>query len=228
MDRKKSKKTPWHSGEVYAYKLNSTLAEENGLKGRYLLLQKVGEEQWSSRVTAPIVYIKLTKDDTLPSNVEQYDELEYVQTGNTRYEERFFPYDFSRLEEDLEEKSKQTFEVDEYGYLPRFRTMIIPRAGIQIPEGLNYVGTFPDAKKPAIDYVPAFTFNLRKIFWKKDAAVFEMVLINAYIGFNLRTLEIYKKEKLPGNSNGGYSPTGEDVLLFGKPISDYKKIGQDS
>ena len=183
---------PWEKEEVYAYKLDSDYAREKGLHGRYFLLQKIDEFQISPRVIAPIVYVKITKDDTLPKSFEEYDRLEYVQTRNTKYENRFMPYDFSRLEEDIAEKSKLTYEINEYGFLPQFRALLILAAGKKVPSDLEYVGKFENVTRPSKEFVPHIEFHNRIVVWKKTAEFFDKIMIDAYYGHNLRTLEIYQ------------------------------------
>ena len=188
-------KQKWNVGEVYAYKIESDLGKENGLFGQYFLIQKVAEAQMSPRITAPIVYIKITKDGTLPADLDEYNRLEYVQTWTTKYEERFWPYDFSRLEEDIAEKSKLRYEVDEYGFLPQFRALLLLARGKQIPPDLVYVGNFPDAVRPSKEFIPHVNANYRMIGWKKNSEIFDMVIIKAYCGHNLRTLKIYQRKE---------------------------------
>ena len=89
------------------------MAKERGLFGRYLLIQKIDEGTWYPGHIVPIVYVKITADSNLPVNQEQYDKFEYIQIGFTRYEERFWPIDMSRPQEDIAEKSKFKYEVDE-------------------------------------------------------------------------------------------------------------------
>ena len=99
----------WNIGDVFAYQLESDLAEERGLLGRYFLIQKVDEGTWHPGHIVPIVYVKITKDEKLPSSIEEYNQLEYVQTWFTKYEERFWPIDMSCPNKDIAEKSKENF-----------------------------------------------------------------------------------------------------------------------
>lgn len=85
MKKHNALKPKWNIGEVYAYKIESSLGKEKGLLGRYFLLQKVDESPISPRVIAPIVYIKITEGESLPTSIEEYNRLEYVQ--NRTYED---------------------------------------------------------------------------------------------------------------------------------------------
>jgi len=193
MAKHNKEKPQWNVGDVYAYKLESDLAKERGLFEEYFLVQKIHEEEWSVRNRVPIVYIKITKDGNLPTNTEEYDQLEYVQTRFTKYENRFHPLDFSQLEADLARKATMTYKVDEYGLLPQFRTTILKPARVTIPKELFFVGSFPDAQPPKIEFIPHHFLNQRLINWTRNAELFERLVVTAYCNYNRRELEIYKR-----------------------------------
>ena len=86
--KKRIYKCQWKLGDVFAYRLESDLAKERGLYGRYFLIQKVDEGIWHPGHIVPIAYVKITSDTKLPSNVEEYNQLEYVQTWFTNTRER--------------------------------------------------------------------------------------------------------------------------------------------
>ena len=88
------------------------------------------------------MWVKITKDHSLPSNSEEYESLEYVQSSLTRYEDRFLPIDGARPEEDIEEKSKLKYEVDDSGFLPQYRIALINTSKRVIPKSLVFVGNF--------------------------------------------------------------------------------------
>lgn len=201
----KAKKQPWNVGDVYAYEICGDFAKELGLSGRYFLLQKIDEVSYSPRITAPIAYVKITKDKRMPTTMEEFDQLEFVQIQSTNYEERFYPFDFSRLEEDIAEKSKLTYTVDEYGYLPQFRVLLVLAAGKCIPPDCVYVGSFPETTSPEIEFIPHSEFNLRMIFCKKNATLLDRILSEAYHGHNLRTLNRYQNK--PQNAATAHTVT---------------------
>ena len=181
---------PWKIGDVFAYRLESQLAREKGLWGRFLLLQKVDETEWYPGHIIPIVYVKLTADERLPQNADEYDALEYVQTLFTKYEDRFLPIDFSRLQQDLEEKSKRNYEVDEFGFLPQFRLCMITTSKKLIPSRLTFVGNFRDTIPPQKEFIPHTKVNIRAQAWK----TMEATLIRLYCGHNCREYAIYAKK----------------------------------
>ena len=79
-------------------------AKKRNLYGRFFLIQKVSEGTWYPGHIIPIVYVKITKDEKLPSNLSEYNALEFVQTGFTRYEHRFFPLNMLDPQKDIAEK----------------------------------------------------------------------------------------------------------------------------
>ncbi len=184
----------WKIGDVFAYQLESDLAKERGLYGRYFLIQKVDEHVWHPGHIVPIVYVKITSDTNLPSNVEEYDKLEYVQTCVSKYEERFWPIDMRRPQEDIAEKSKINYQVDEYGYLPQYRATLVNTSKRIIPKKLIYLGNFENAIPPQKEFVPHSKYNIINVLWKCFDETFETKIIKRYCGHNLRELRIYTKK----------------------------------
>ncbi len=183
----------WKFGDVFAYRLESDLAKERGLYGRYFLIQKIDEGIWHPGHVVPIVYVKITSDTTLPSNVEEYNKLEYVQTWFTKYEERFWPIDMRHPQEDIAEKSKINYQVDEYGFLPQYRAKLLNTSQRVIPTKLIYVGNFANAIRPQKEFVPHSKENVVPVSWKQFDETFETKMIKLYCGHNLREFSIYTK-----------------------------------
>ena len=189
--KKRIYKCQWKLGDVFAYQLESDLAKERCLYGRYFLLQKVDEGVWHPGHIVPIVYVKITNDNNLPSNVEEYNQLEYVQTWFTKYEDRFLPIDMRRPQEDIAEKSKINYQVDEYGFLPQYRAKLLNTSKRVIPTNLIYVGNFANAVHPQKEFVPHSKENIVSVSWKQFDETFETKMIKRYCGHNLRELSIY-------------------------------------
>jgi len=184
----------WQFGDVFAYRLESDLAKERGLYGRYFLIQKVDEGVWYPGHIVPIVYVKLTNDATLPSNEEEYNRLEYVQTWFSRYEERFYPIDMSRPQEDIAEKSKINYQVDDYGFLPQYRVRLLNTSKRVIPKKLIYVGNFTNTVCPQKEFIPHAKINIISVAWKQFEETFETEMIKCYCGHNLRELSVYAEK----------------------------------
>ena len=191
--KKRIYKCQWKYGDVFAYRLESDLAKEKGLYGRYFLIQKVDEGEWYPGHIVPIVYVKITDDTNLPSNVEEYNKLEYVQTSFTEYEYRFCPVDMRRPQEDIAEKSKINYQVDEYGFLPQYRARLLNTSKRVIPQKLIYIGNFADAAQPQNEFIPHTKENIVSVAWKLFDETFETRMIKWYCGHNLRELSIYHK-----------------------------------
>ena len=194
--KKRIYKCQWKLGDVFAYQLEGDLAKERGLYGRYFLLQKVDEGVWHPGHIVPIVYVKITNDNNLPSNVEEYNQLEYVQTWFTKYEDRFLPIDMRRPQEDIAEKSKINYQVDEYGFLPQYRAKLLNTSKRVIPTNLIYVGNFANAVHPQKEFVPHSKENIVSVSWKQFDETFETKMIKRYCGHNLRELSIYTNKNI--------------------------------
>ena len=194
--KKRIYRCQWSFGDVFAYQLESDLAKEKGLYGRYFLIQKIDESVWYPGHIVPIVYVKITRGTKLPSNVDEYNQLEYVQTWFTKYEERFFPIDMSRPQEDISEKAKINYQVDEYGFLPQYRIKLLNTSKKVIPKKLIYVGNFANAICPQKEFIPHSKENIVTVPWKQFDETFETKMIKRYCGHNLRELSIYKDNSI--------------------------------
>lgn len=187
-------KCEWKNGDVYAYRIRSDLAKEKGLDGCFFLIQKVDEAICYPGHIDPIVYFKITDNENLPKSDEEFNKLPYIQVWFTRYEERFWPIDGSRPQEDIAEKSKIKYEVDEYGFLPQFRSVLLFTSKRGIANNLIYVGNFKKTLPPSKEFIPHNKVNITAIPWKKNGESFEIELIKKYCGHNLRELKIYSNE----------------------------------
>lgn len=180
----------WNTGDVFAYRIKSDTSE---LSGKIFLIQKVDETVWYPGHIVPIVYVKITEKENLPSDICEYNELEYIQTGFTRYEDRFLPIDVARAEEDIAEKSNIRYEVDDFGFLPEYRIILLSTSQKVVPSNLIYIGNFPSALTPKKEFIPHSKEGISAVKWKD----FESAMIDRYLGYNLRRSEIYsKKDKI--------------------------------
>jgi hypothetical protein len=184
-------KCEWLDGDVFAYRIENQNSIANGLFGRYFLLQKIGETIWEPDNIIPICRVKITKTQSLPTNMNEFNALEYVQTSLVKYEHRFYPLDGSRpIDEQIDEKSSIEYVTDEYGYLPVYTVVIITTSWRSIPKRLMYLGNFHRATPPINEYQGGiFEQNGIAVFWKD----LESRLTEAYIGHNMRERDIYKK-----------------------------------
>lgn len=189
-------KCQWKLGDVFAYRLESELSQKRGLYGRYFLIQKIDEDTWYPGHIVPIVYVKITNDTNLPSNVEEYNQSEYVQTWFTKYEDRFWPIDMRRPQEDIAEKSKINYQVDEYGFLPQYRVKLLNTSKKVIPTKLIYVGNFSNSKCPQNEFIPHSKENIVSVSWKQFNETFETKMIKRYCEHNLRELSIYTEKNI--------------------------------
>ena len=183
-------KCEWKIGDVYAYKLESELAKEKKLYGKYLLFIKVDESIWYPGHIIPIVRVKITSDGVLPNGEEDINNSEYVQISFTLYEDRFLPLRGDQpLDQQIKEKSKINYKVDDYGYLPEYMMSMISTSKRVIPKKLIYLGNFTNINSPYVEFIPHSKLNIYSCFWKD----IEESIIDRYIGHNLRQYDIYSK-----------------------------------
>lgn len=182
-------KCAWKVGDLFVCKLDSELAKEKGLSGRYLLIHKVDEGVWYPGHITPIIRAKITHGTVLPNNRLDIESAEYIQTSLTKYEDRFLPWDNLRsMEEQIAEKSKRNYVVDEFGFLPHYRVQLIITSKRSIPKSLIYIGNYKDIATPMNEFVPHSKLNISSCTLKN----LQSYLIDRYCGYNLRQYELYK------------------------------------
>lgn len=181
----------WKLGDVYAYPLLSDYAKEKGHYGEYFVFYKIGETTCHPGHIIPVVWAKITDGGRLPTNVDEFNALKFIQTSTTLYEHRFFPFSGNRpMEEQIAEKSKKQYYRDEYGHLPHHQMAIANTSKRIIPKNLLYLGNFKGVTPPAIDNPPTHEMHISLFVWK----TLEKYLIDVYHYYNLRESQIYSKK----------------------------------
>lgn len=92
----------------------------------------------------------------------------------------------TRPQEDIAEKSKLNYQVDEYGFLPRYRTELLNTSKKVIPANLIYVGNFANAIPPQKEFVPHSKQNIAPVSWSKFGETFESKMIKWYCGHKFK------------------------------------------
>lgn len=167
----------WELGDTFAYRLEGELAKEKGLCGEYLIIHKVDEYIWHPGHVIPIVWVKITKGGAVPHGIEELNSLEFVQTGVTRYENRFLPYDVREpKEETLKKRSEINYFPDSFGFLRHYRTKLISTSKRVIPKRLEYLGKLGNMTPPRGEFIPHDKLAISACSWKD----LEKTLITKY------------------------------------------------
>lgn len=195
MPKYRTYKCEWKNGDVFAYQLKSEYAKEQGLEGRYLIIQKIDEIDWYPCSTIPLVRVKITEDKTIPKTEKEIDELEYIQTWFTSYERRFAGFSALRL---LKDQIKgMSFNTDEYGLLPEYMVSIVITSKNMTKGKLTYLGNYTNITPPQNEFIPICKDNFPTVLWKN----FEERLIEMYFGHNKRNLEVYQRRNIANSNN---------------------------
>lgn len=195
MPKYRTYKCEWKNGDVFVYQLKSEYAKEQGLEGRYLIIQKIDEIDWYPCSTIPLVRVKITEDKTIPKTEKEIDELEYIQTWFTSYERRFAG--FSALRPLKDQIKGMSFNTDEYGLLPEYMVSIIISSKNMTKGKLTYLGNYTNITPPQNEFIPICKDNFPKILWKD----FEERLMEMYFGHNKRNLEVYQRRNIANSKN---------------------------
>lgn len=159
-------KCEWKMKDAYAYKMESDLAKEKGLYGKYIIFIKVGERIWYPGHIIPIVWAKLTNSGQLPTTEEELNKLEFVQISSDDYISLF-----SHLHLESHNKNRKNIESLKYSInknyeLPVYRTELISTSKRIIPKKLIYLGNFPNIIQPKYEFLLMDKISYYSMTWK--------------------------------------------------------------
>lgn len=182
----------WKFGDVYAYQMKSDAAREHGLFGRYILINKTGEDIWWPGHTVPMVRIKFTKDDKLPSSEEEINEAEYIRVGSISWVQ-VGPLAHYFGQEYVDNRIKQYAEIrelygDEEGKTYSYYFKLLSTSKRVIPKDLIFIGNFPNLPVPLHyfgrdmdgNYAPVPSSTGMSVYWKE----LEEVAIHNYLTYH--------------------------------------------
>ena len=132
--------------------------------------------------------------DVIASGLNHSESRALEQAGMAYYH-TINTVDKMNNQKDIAEKSKIHYEVDEYGFLPQYRTRLISTSAKVIPSKLVYLGNFAEADPPKGEFIPHANVNIDSISWGKSGENFENRMIEKYCGHNLRELKIYSEKR---------------------------------
>ena len=174
----------WHIGDVYCYRIDKP-ESENRFTYPYMMIYVADLYEWADGQLIPIVYLK--PSDGIISNISGFDDLGFIQTASTRYEERFWPIDGRDPQTDIQRKSEIKYIRDEYGFLPQYRIKLLLTKKF-VKQNLVFVCNFSSIKTPVNEFIPHHKLNIRTLSYKELPNAF----IKLYHLFNLKECEIYK------------------------------------
>lgn len=187
--KRKSFICEWKKGDTFAYKLTSDYALQKGMFNRYLIFHKVAEDIGYPDEIFPVVWVKYTEGDQIPTCKEDIDALDFVQISTV---DEWHPMDVymgmtkkSRVElqKEIAQKSKIFSERDDLGYIPNYRIVLSFTSKRNIPKEMIYLGNF-ELLPPKINYTAE---KSQQILWKFA----EKIIIDRYVAFNLRESPLY-------------------------------------
>ena len=188
LDQKEKKKfvCGWKNGDVFYYRLTSEYAELKNVSNRHLIFYKVDEQIDYEGNVYPIVYVKITKDDKVPKNIEELDDLDFVQISVVAEWYRGVGDDikpFLELQKYIAEHSKTNYERDDHGFIPNYRIALCFTSKRNVPKEMLYLGNFN--LTPPQRYI--YKEKVQEILWKNA----EKIIIDRYHAFNLRKSPLY-------------------------------------
>jgi len=155
---------PWKPGDVFLLPLGDGVRPEARLWDHSLLIEMICTRTWHPGHEIPVVYLKLTHNDSIPKTREEYEKLDYLKTDEIRAG-RILPA--SDNEPEMVRNMRNC--VDERGLLNVFRIALITKSKHSIPKDLQYIGNFQGLEHPNKEYIPYWEESIRSLFWKELA-----------------------------------------------------------
>ena len=147
MPERKSVKKPkkfrctWKIGDTFAYQLNGPDAEAHGLSGRYMLLRKVDELEFSDGRLLPVVTVTMWDALPLPRNAVEFQRLPALKLANGRFG---FPRNQYEYRAEIIIKNARQLSLLSLEYLGNFANVCMPANEIIIRESGSTMMLLPE------------------------------------------------------------------------------------
>ena len=126
------------------------------------------------------MYIKITKDKTLPQNASEFNALKYVQVSSRKCNDIRPAQGDCFVEGKRIKKAEMKDFLDESGHLPEYLFELINTSKRIIPKSLFYVGNFQGVLPPEIEFIPEHSVEIVGFLWK----YFDEIMMDRYFYFN--------------------------------------------
>ena len=179
----------WKIGDTFAYKLTSDYAKEKGLSNRYFIFHKESENSRFPSDIYPVVFVKITKDDKIPTSKDEIDSLDFVQISVVAEWMRGRTDDikpYLEFQKYIAANSTSIYERDDHGYIPNYRISFSFTSKRNIPKEMIYLGNF-HLRSPQQH---VYKEEVQTILWKYA----EKIIIDRYVAFNLRNSPLYNSK----------------------------------
>ncbi len=187
----------WNVGDVYYIEVFENFIRKDSLyngsydesfyKNKIFYFLKVGDDK------LPIMFFKIGDINNIPLNIEDFNNLEYIQIDSMLYELRVLPIDGQRdFREQLAEKLSKHYQTDEYGYLTEYRLRVSGKASLYSTK-IKYLGNYKNAILPKNEYIHNNGLYMMFYEWKQIGKV----LADKYYIHNKKNGNIYKSEYTP-------------------------------
>ena len=154
---------PWAVGDVFGLPLWEENKENVKISKQFLLIEKVGTTSWYPGHEIPVVYLKITHNQSIPNTKDEYEQLDYIKLQELKADLRFLPV--SDNEPDAIKNMRNS--VDQDWKLSVFRVALITTSKRIIPKDIQFVGNFQTTKHPIKEYIPDWEVNIPAKYWSE-------------------------------------------------------------
>ena len=179
------KRCLWNLGDTYAYQMLSDIARKKGLYGKHLILNTVSAAPEYPNHICPVVRIKITDSDILPTSKEEIDKLEYLYTDKGSKEFMYCP--FSRDPDVMKERLNTKYYFDDSGRLPYYAFRLPVKRKCDCAK-FKFIGNFLDLTPPKDENWHHFYIDIRsdalKYFEKWRIYFYHVLNLNQHEDLN--------------------------------------------
>ncbi len=175
----KTKPKNWIEGDTFAWKINREEYPE--YNGRYLIFIRTIISHWNIRGYHTKTFrVKITKEKRIPSNKEEIEQLEYIQTLCNIYDE--VNYEYPEILKNVEK--------DKYGLAYQYIYLLYLERKSDV-SNLKYIGNYK-IENPYNEYIPKDFYGVKCGYLEQT----ERQLLQCYDMYNLKKNWVFEEESV--------------------------------
>jgi hypothetical protein len=142
----------WKDGDLFALPITRDYPNSELLKGRNILIHKIGDSKFSPGHVIPRVRVKITDTSDLPKDLDEVNRVRYIPL--TRYKTSDFLVGYVQSYDNTPFYEKLNHPLaDENGFYSRYIGILYFTSRRAIPKNLVYLGNYPNLNPPRYENV---------------------------------------------------------------------------
>ena len=163
----------WFVGDVYAYLIDNPTFKNSNLYNKYVIIIVHNQFSYDTGEIVPVVWLKFTRDNVIPTTLEEINELDFIQI-------------YFRYKDEKQHYMIQNSKPKEDEILPIYSLGIIKHSKRTIPKNIIYLGNYQNINPPKNEFIPEDICWVPITLWKRfeDVITVRYRLYNEKQGFD--------------------------------------------